>query len=102
MRWIASLVAETFRILTRGGIFMYPRDNKDPAKPGRLRLLYEANPMSFLMEQAGGKSTTGSQRTMNVMPKQLHERTPLVMGSPDEVDHVMRIAHGVKRSSLKR
>jgi fructose-1,6-bisphosphatase I len=54
--------------------------------------------MSFLMEQAGGKSTTGSQRTMNVMPKQLHERTPLVMGSPDEVDHVMRIAHGVKRS----
>jgi len=94
-RYIGSMVADVHRTLVNGGVFLYPPTKKHPA--GKLRLLYEANPMSFLMEQAGGKSTTGSQRTMNVMPKQLHERTPLVMGSPDEVDHVMRIAHGVKR-----
>lgn len=99
-RYIGSMVADVHRTLVNGGVFLYPPTKKHPS--GKLRLLYEANPMSFLMEQAGGKSTTGSQRTMNVMPKQLHERTPLVMGSPDEVDHVMRIAHGVKRSSLKR
>ncbi len=99
-RYIGSMVADVHRTLVNGGVFLYPPTKKHPS--GKLRLLYEANPMSFLMEQAGGKSTTGSQRTMNVVPKQLHERTPLVMGSPDEVDHVMRIAHGVKRSSLKR
>ena len=94
-RYIGSMVADVHRTLVNGGVFLYPPTKKHPS--GKLRLLYEANPMSFLMEQAGGKSTTGSQRTMNVVPKQLHERTPLVMGSPDEVDHVMRIAHGVKR-----
>ena len=99
-RYIGSMVADVHRTLVNGGVFLYPPTKKHPS--GKLRLLYEANPMSFLIEQAGGKSTTGSQRTMNVVPKQLHQRTPLVMGSPDEVDHVMRIAHGVKRSSLKR
>ena len=94
-RYIGSMVADVHRTLVNGGVFLYPPTKKHPS--GKLRLLYEANPMSFLIEQAGGKSTTGSQRTMNVVPKQLHERTPLVMGSPDEVDHVMRIAHGVKR-----
>ena len=88
MRWVASLVAETFRILTRGGIFMYPRDNKDPSKPGRLRLMYEANPMSFLVEQAGGASTNGLQRIMELQPGGLHERVSVVLGSKNEVDRV--------------
>ncbi len=86
MRWIASLVAETFRILMRGGVFMYPRDNKDAAKPGRLRLLYEANPISFIIEQAGGGATTGRQRLMEVEPTELHQRVPFIFGSKHEVD----------------
>ncbi|MFA7268439.1 MAG: class 1 fructose-bisphosphatase [Sterolibacterium sp.] len=90
MRWIASLVAETFRILTRGGIFMYPRDNKDPAKPGRLRLLYEANPISFIVEQAGGASSTGRERIMALQPDSLHQRVPLIFGSKNEVAQVAR------------
>ena len=90
MRWVASLVAETFRILTRGGIFMYPKDNKDPAKPGRLRLMYEANPISFLIEQAGGTSTTGRERVMEMLPTELHQRVPLIFGSKNEVDRVSR------------
>jgi len=89
MRWIASLVAETFRILTRGGIFMYPRDNKDPAKPGRLRLLYEANPIAFIVEQAGGIATTGRQRIMDIRPESLHQRVPLIFGSKNEVDKII-------------
>ena len=88
MRWIASLVAETFRILTRGGIFMYPRDNKDPSMPGRLRLLYEANPISFLIEQAGGAATTGRRRVMELAPTELHQRVPLIFGSRNEVERV--------------
>jgi fructose-1,6-bisphosphatase len=90
MRWVASLVAETYRILTRGGIFMYPKDNKDPAKPGRLRLMYEANPISFLIEQAGGASTTGRERVMDILPSGLHQRVPLIFGSRDEVERVSR------------
>ncbi len=90
MRWIASLVAETFRILTRGGIFMYPKDNKDPAMHGRLRLMYEANPISFVIEQAGGSATTGRQRVMEVAPTELHQRVPLIFGSKNEVDRVSR------------
>ena len=70
MRWVASLVAETHRILTRGGVFLYPRDSKDPAKPGRLRLLYEANPMAYLVEQAGGLASTGRGRLLEVTPDQ--------------------------------
>jgi fructose-1,6-bisphosphatase len=90
MRWVASLVAETFRILTRGGIFMYPKDNKDPSKPGRLRLMYEANPISFLIEQAGGAATTGRERVMELTPTELHQRVPLIFGSKSEVERVAR------------
>jgi fructose-1,6-bisphosphatase I/sedoheptulose-1,7-bisphosphatase len=86
MRWVASLVAETHRILTRGGVFLYPRDAKDPAKPGRLRLLYEANPIAFLVEQAGGLASTGRGRLMEVVPTGLHQRVPLIFGAADEVE----------------
>ncbi|MGH8266414.1 MAG: class 1 fructose-bisphosphatase [Steroidobacteraceae bacterium] len=90
MRWIASLVAEVHRILMRGGVFMYPKDTKDPNRPGRLRLLYEANPISLLIEQAGGRATTGSQRVMQVKPEALHQRVPLIMGSRNEVERIER------------
>jgi fructose-1,6-bisphosphatase I len=90
MRWVASLVAETFRILTRGGIFMYPKDNKDPARPSRLRLMYEANPIAFLVEQAGGAATTGRERVLEVSPADLHQRVPLIFGSKNEVERVVR------------
>ena len=88
MRWIASMVADVHRILTRGGIFMYPWDKREPNKPGKLRLMYEANPMSFLVEQAGGASTNGLQRIMEIQPGQLHERVSVVLGSKNEVDRV--------------
>ena len=90
MRWIASLVAEVHRILMRGGIFMYPKDNKDPAKPGRLRLLYEANPMAMLVEQAGGAASTGRARILEVAPDELHQRIPVILGSRHEVERVAR------------
>jgi fructose-1,6-bisphosphatase len=90
MRWVASLVAETFRILTRGGIFMYPKDSKDASRPGRLRLMYEANPISFMIEQAGGLSTTGRERVMDIVPTELHQRVPLIFGSKREVERVIR------------
>ena len=90
MRWIASLVAEVHRILMRGGVFMYPKDCKDPARPGRLRLLYEANPISMLVEQAGGRATTGCQRLMEIVPQSLHQRVPLIMGSRHEVERIER------------
>ncbi|CAO3308206.1 class 1 fructose-bisphosphatase [Pseudomonas asiatica] len=89
MRWVASMVAEVHRILTRGGIFMYPRDNRDPAKPGRLRLMYEANPMAFIVEQAGGVASTGRQRLLDVQPVSLHERVPVILGSRHEVERVI-------------
>lgn len=88
MRWVASMVAEVHRILTRGGIFMYPKDTKDPSKAGKLRLMYEANPMSFIVEQAGGASTTGRQRILDIQPEGLHQRVPVVLGSKNEVDRV--------------
>ncbi|TBO32843.1 class 1 fructose-bisphosphatase [Aquabacterium lacunae] len=88
MRWIASMVADVHRIMTRGGIFMYPWDKREPTKPGKLRLMYEANPMSFLIEQAGGASTNGKQRIMEIQPGQLHERVSVVMGSKNEVERV--------------
>ncbi|CAD5369074.1 Fructose-1,6-bisphosphatase class 1 2 [Rubrivivax sp. A210] len=93
MRWIASLVAEAHRILMRGGVFMYPRDTKDPAKPGRLRLLYEANPIGFLMEQAGGRASTGRQPMLGVKPTALHQRIGLVFGSRNEVERIERYHH---------
>ncbi|WP_341889585.1 class 1 fructose-bisphosphatase [Variovorax sp. YR752] len=88
MRWIASLVAETHRILMRGGVFMYPRDNKDPSKPGRLRLLYEANPIGMLVEQAGGKATTGHRRILEVKPEAIHQRIGFIFGSAEEVSRI--------------
>lgn len=90
MRWIASLVAEVHRILMRGGVFMYPKDTKDRTKPGRLRLLYEANPISLLVEQAGGRATTGGQRLMELEPEALHQRIPLILGSRNEVERIER------------
>ena len=93
MRWIASMVAEVHRILMRGGIFMYPKDNKDPAKPGRLRLLYEANPMGMLIEQAGGAASTGRGRILDVPPNELHQRVPVILGSREEVERVERYHH---------
>jgi len=88
MRWIASMVADVHRILMRGGIFMYPKDNKDPSKPGRLRLMYEANPMSFVVEQAGGLGSTGRQRILDIKPESIHQRIPVVLGSKNEVERV--------------
>jgi fructose-1,6-bisphosphatase I/sedoheptulose-1,7-bisphosphatase len=90
MRWIASLVAEVHRILMRGGVFMYPKDTKERNKPGRLRLLYEANPISFLIEQAGGRASTGSKRLLEVAPELLHQRIPLILGSRNEVERIER------------
>jgi fructose-1,6-bisphosphatase I len=88
MRWIASMVADVHRILTRGGVFMYPWDKREPGKPGKLRLMYEANPMSFLVEQAGGAATNGQQRIMELQPTQLHERVSVILGSKNEVERV--------------
>jgi len=88
MRWVASMVADVHRILTRGGIFIYPRDLKDPSKPGKLRLMYEANPMAFIVEQAGGAATTGLGRILEVQPTSLHQRVPVFLGSRAEVERV--------------
>ncbi len=90
MRWIASLVAEVHRILVRGGLFMYPKDTKDPGKPGRLRLMYEANPMAMLVEQAGGCASTGRERLLDVVPQGLHQRVPVILGSRNEVERIER------------
>jgi fructose-1,6-bisphosphatase I len=88
MRWVASMVGDVHRILTRGGIFIYPRDLRDPAKPGKLRLMYEANPMAFIVEQAGGAATDGRQRILDIVPTKLHQRVPVFLGSKNEVDRV--------------
>ncbi len=88
MRWIASMVADVHRILSRGGIFMYPWDRREPGKPGKLRLMYEANPMAFLVEQAGGAATNGQQRIMDLQPTKLHERVSVILGSKNEVEVV--------------
>jgi len=90
MRWIASMVAEAHRILMRGGVFMYPRDNKDPSKAGRLRLMYEANPIGMIMEQAGGRASTGREPMLSVSPSGLHQRIGLVFGSKNEVERIER------------
>ena len=90
MRWIASLVADAFRILRRGGIYLYPADARKGYQAGRLRLVYEANPIAFLVEQAGGSATDGHARILDLVPTHLHQRTPLVFGSRDEVERVRR------------
>jgi fructose-1,6-bisphosphatase I len=88
MRWIASMVADVHRILNRGGIFMYPADTRDLSVPGKLRLMYEANPMAFIVEQAGGVATNGLQRIMDIQPEKLHQRVPVFLGSKNEVELV--------------
>jgi fructose-1,6-bisphosphatase I len=90
MRWIASMVADVHRILNRGGIFMYPADMRDPGSPGKLRLMYEANPMAMIVEQAGGAATDGVKRIMEIQPTKLHQRVPVFLGSKSEVELVTR------------
>ena len=87
MRWVAAMVADVHRILMRGGVFIYPWDRREPNKPGKLRLMYEGNPMALLIEQAGGKATTdGVQPILDVQPTQLHQRIPVALGSANEID----------------
>jgi fructose-1,6-bisphosphatase I len=88
MRWVASMVADVHRILTRGGVFMYPWDQREPNKPGKLRLMYEANPMAWLVEQAGGAATNGQQRIMDIQPTELHQRVSVFLGSKNEVARI--------------
>lgn len=90
MRWVASMVADVHRILTRGGIFMYPWDAREPGKAGKLRLMYEANPMSLLIEQAGGAAINGTQRILDLQPEKLHQRVSVILGSKNEVERVGR------------
>jgi fructose-1,6-bisphosphatase I len=94
MRWVASMVADVHRIMTRGGIFMYPADQREPDKPGKLRLMYEANPMAFLVEQAGGLATNGRERILDLQPTKLHERVAVFMGSKNEVMRATRYHEG--------
>ena len=88
MRWVGSMVADVHRIVTRGGIFMYPLDSKTRAQGGKLRLMYEANPMAFIVEQAGGAATTGYQRILDIPPARIHQRCAVIMGSKNEVDRI--------------
>jgi fructose-1,6-bisphosphatase I len=88
MRWVASMVADVHRILMRGGVFMYPWDKREPEKAGKLRLMYEANPMSWLVEQAGGAATNGKQRILDLQPTKLHERVSVMLGSRNEVERL--------------
>jgi fructose-1,6-bisphosphatase I len=89
MRWVASMVADVHRVLTRGGLFMYPLDEKIRDKGGKLRLMYEANPMAMLVEQAGGMASTGRERILDVTPTALHQRVPVILGSKNEVERVV-------------
>ncbi|MCS4533774.1 class 1 fructose-bisphosphatase [Neisseria montereyensis] len=91
MRWVASMVAEIHRILMRGGVFMYPQDARDPAKPGKLRLMYEANPLSLILEQAGGASSNTVKNMLDIQPESLHQRVSVVMGSREEVEYIEKL-----------
>lgn len=91
MRWVASMVAEVHRILIRGGVFLYPKDNRDPSKAGKLRLMYEANPLGFIVEQAGGKITNARENTLDIEPNGLHQRIAVVLGSVEEVEMVRQL-----------
>jgi fructose-1,6-bisphosphatase I len=88
MRWVGSMVTDVHRILTRGGVFLYPFDTRDATKPGKLRLMYEANPMAFLVEQAGGEAIDGKVRILDIQPSQLHQRVPVMLGSKEEVERL--------------
>jgi fructose-1,6-bisphosphatase I len=90
MRWIASLVADVYRILTRGGVFLFPLDTRNPNKPAKLRLMYEANPMGFIIEQAGGLCSTGRERILDIKPDSIHQRVPVILGSKQEVERIMQ------------
>ncbi len=89
MRWVASMVAEVYRVLTRGGVFLYPLDNKPSTQGGKLRLMYEASPMSFIVEQAGGVSSTGRERILDIIPEGVHQRVPVILGSKNEVERII-------------
>ncbi|WP_419571271.1 class 1 fructose-bisphosphatase [Rheinheimera sp.] len=89
MRWIAAMVGDVHRILCRGGIFAYPRDLKDPKKPDKLRLMYEANPIGFIVEQAGGLCSTGRERMLDVAPEDIHQRVPVILGAKNEVNRIV-------------
>ena len=89
MRWVASMVAEVYRVLTRGGIFIYPRDTKTTTQGGKLRLMYKATPMSFIVEQAGGFSSTAYERIMEIQPEGVHQRVPVILGSKNEVERLI-------------
>ncbi|MDO7596893.1 MAG: class 1 fructose-bisphosphatase [Pseudomonadota bacterium] len=89
MRWVASMVAEVYRILTRGGIFIYSQDTRDTSKSGKLRLMYEANPMGYIVEQAGGQCSTGRERILDIVPDSIHQRVPVILGSKNEVERVV-------------
>jgi fructose-1,6-bisphosphatase I len=91
MRWIASMVADVHRIMQRGGVFMYPWDKREPDKPGKLRLMYEANPMALLVEQAGGSASDGTHRILDIVPTRLHQRVSVMLGSRHEVEHLIRL-----------
>ncbi|WP_434928163.1 class 1 fructose-bisphosphatase [Shewanella sp. HL-SH5] len=97
MRWIAAMVGDVHRVLCRGGIFTYPTDNKNPAKPFKLRLMYEANPMAFLVEQAGGKASTGYETILDIVPSEIHQRVAVILGSANEVDTCLSY-HGIDYS----
>jgi fructose-1,6-bisphosphatase I len=97
MRWVASMVTDIHRLLMRGGVFMYPWDAREPNKPGKLRLMYEANPMSMLVEQAGGMATNGYERILEVKPSSLHERVSVVIGSKNEVARITQYHHEAKQ-----
>ncbi|MCS6155317.1 class 1 fructose-bisphosphatase [Shewanella baltica] len=97
MRWIAAMVGDVHRVLSRGGIFTYPSDNKDPKKPYKLRLMYEANPMAFLVEQAGGKASTGYETILDITPTHIHQRVAVILGSSNEVDACLSY-HGIDYS----
>ena len=90
MRWIASMVADVHRIMMRGGVFLYPWDKREPDKPGKLRLMYEANPMGWLVEQAGGAATNGRERILDIQPTKLHQRVSVILGSKNEVERATR------------
>ncbi len=107
MRWVGSFVAEISRIFSRGGIYLYPGDKRRGYEQGRLRLIYEVNPAAWLIEQAGGRATTGQERILDILPTKLHGRSPLICGSHDEVDYVCRLfdqpeAHGDRSPLFKQ
>jgi len=88
MRWVGSVVADVYRILVRGGVYLYPEDSREGYEHGRLRLLYEANPVAFLIEQAGGAAIDGFHRILEIKPTSIHVRTPLIFGSKDKVERI--------------